>query len=36
MTHLRIAWRQLAAQPGHSAVTILGLAAGPFRVQQEG
>jgi len=28
MTHLRIAWRQLAAQPGHSAVTILGLAAG--------
>jgi hypothetical protein len=28
MKHLRIAWRQLAAEPGHSAVTILGLAAG--------
>jgi putative ABC transport system permease protein len=28
MRSLRLAWRQLAAEPGYSAVTILGLAAG--------
>ncbi|WBS03174.1 ABC transporter permease [Pseudoduganella sp. SL102] len=28
MRHWRLAWRQLAAEPGYSAVTILGLAAG--------
>lgn len=28
MRQLRLAWRQLAAEPGYSAVTILGLAAG--------
>ena len=28
MKSLRLAWRQLAGEPGYSAVTILGLAAG--------
>ncbi|QBE63666.1 FtsX-like permease family protein [Pseudoduganella lutea] len=28
MRHLRLAWRQLVTEPGYSAVTILGLAAG--------